>query len=817
MPSKVARKSAPQPLVHPQSGSGRFPSDHDDSLPTRQLQQEAAASSIDSTASKEGATKVILAAATAHFESSPKVAKGGIHNGVGYDINRSVDILANARGRKKLNKPSTVQATSLKRRVEEDVHEILGDEEENDDDDYDDNKEVKEDVVTPRPTRQVNLAEHTRVRMNTRRARMNTRQARDNSGAMAAQLPKHGQKAANWTAYEDATLTDMINHGVGLNDVQERLSQFTSDEIRERAAFLENEATEAKENEAVANETPEAQEMAHVQQLQRTTRPAGDPWTEGEDARLLQSGKGTDWTKLSHLFPGRTIAALKNRHRKLATGKVKRKPTATLSGESPNKKAKAQQTPEPGHEDEPIRHRQSAKSESARKRRDDVVVRNEKEQFAPSPKTLKTAAPKAIKKGTCGPGQPRLVRAPEIEVEEDPGENGDVGAGSGNDVDYITAVTDVETEDDSYDDDQQDATPVESDIDIPPDSVELHGQAGALIKVLNAAITHKMETYIDEFRKRDTNELDAVKAIKFNKDKIRKFYQELATTSETSHLRAAINDALAQLQRQTKRLRPETIEVFATKRRLVRQVNILVFADLLSVLSAALKLHADSRYDDYDTMTWELECCIRIMQCIVDLYRKSRSGEWIKIKIHGIKEIRSGMLVPLQKVLEKFQRERRNYLRFVQHRATQQASQRHRDVEEEEDSLKKEYIEKYDRLRGLFIYRIDAARDKDAHTGKFKRHGKTFAEWKVGRQTRHGHDKREVHSDREVELDSDGNPIERVDAFGARVPGRRPPRSSSITNEDETEWTNEERYALLKGLKDDHGESPLPYEHTPSD
>jgi hypothetical protein len=295
--------------------------------------------------------------------------------------------------------------------------------------------------------------------------------------------------------------------------------------------------------------------------------------------------------------------------------------------------------------------------------------------------------------------------------------------------------------------------------------------------------------------------LSSVKVIRINKEKIRKRYRQLSSTSEVNLARAAIENSLKQLVSQTRHLDIDAYRDGSTKRQLVRQVNQLVFADLLSVLSAALRVHAEAELDDYESMLWDLDCWIQIAGSTVDLYKKSTSERWNKVKLYGVKDIRNKMLVPLSKVLDAFKRERRNlensYDRQMRRTEALVATQRRKDAEKADELLTREYDDKYRRLRGLFVYRIAASRVKNPAHSKFRMYGKTLEEWKQEQQPFDG----------APELDSDGVPMERVPIFRERAPGRRPPTSTLWYEEEETEWTEDERYALLDALQTCHGMS----------
>jgi hypothetical protein len=761
--------------------------DDDDSSAAKQLRQEARqeAMSMASAASKEDATEAILTEATARPEPGPKFARTSTRNTTHDNVEESVGILSrNApdkarwrqKPRQKLSAPTTANAARAKskRKAEKEMYDVRNDEEEEEDA-----------TVSPRQSRRVDKNAHSEP----------TSHRTIQGNTVAARVPKRRRRSGQWTAFEDATLEDMLYNGDGFGQIREKLPHFTLDQIKDRATSLQEQSEAA----ATVVSTPKglkgrekAHTMPHSERLP-TPPQSGGPWSMEEEDHLVELwDAGTP--ELETAFPGRTRGSLTTRYYKV-TREIKsgtRKPAKPMQDEPPRKRPKLQNAmgepataPELGEDEHAlIIERGKAPRSGGRGN----TPRNKKRQHVAPPKS----------DNGVRSGKGRTTRSNDVIVETPEEEERVEGRGGVEEDEQAPAQAEDEEEDGEgdFEDEAGGADVLESDIDIPPENVSFYGQSEALIKILKAAVEHETTTYKDEFSRRCKDELLAVKAIRINKDNIRNRYEELSTTNEIRHVRTAIDHALKKLDSQTRHLQLDTDEDDDGKRQLVHQVNLLVFTDLLSVLSAALKAHAGSALDDYKSKHWELECWVSIITSANNLYKKSRSEGWKKFKVPSVQKIRSNMTVPLAKVLQVFDREKKNlersYDRRIQHAETLKASQRQRDSDDLEQQSGRKYNDMHRRLRYLFNWRRFYESTRYPSYPKFQMRAKSFQQWKEHTRPWDG---------ATPELDSDGLPIERIAVFGERDPGRRPPASSVWDVEEEAEWTRGEKAALLEGLQ----------------
>ncbi|KIW04463.1 hypothetical protein, variant 3 [Verruconis gallopava] len=613
-----------------------------------------------------------------------------------------------------------------------------------------------------------------RVTRKLRSASVDSTKARETRARLASEVTHPGQqrKGSKWKASDDGILLIMAKNGAKWSEIRTSLSRFSIRELKDRLNHLEQ----------------------HVR-----SRP-GSRWSPEEDYILLSMRTAhADWSDVHAILLHRTEKSIEQRYRDLTTGATKRKALEDHVDELPRKKIKdsaASKTQQVAARNFDVAHDFTT---SGRLR--NSQVRNEigsmiREKFMPKRVTI------FAKHARTPRGQAALVPAQQnAKGIHEPQDTSEDWAVPDNDEDQPTSIHgdgsfgssspyQSEQVSDAFEDDRK----TDCEIVIPKEAADLFGQTEPLIKILKAAKEHMSQTFKGDFISRSKRELPEVQAVRFNKQKIIDLYNSLATSTEPGRVRIDIESALEELENQVSHFELRSPENFGTMVQLARQVNILMFIDLLCVLSTALNLYAKTKFHEYEDQIWQLHCCIRICRIIVNLYTKSRSNEWKSIKISGIKNIRNSMLAPLVKVLKSFQNEMKR-LQSLRMQLDMAASQKQNATEDEDERcLGSEYDAKYRRLTRLFLLRAKVARVRNIAHSKYSIHLKSYTEWREDREP----------YNQAPELDANGEPMERLPIFVERPAGRRPPRLATSHDEGRT-WTGAETIALLKGLRKYYG------------
>ena len=343
-----------------------------------------------------------------------------------------------------------------------------------------------------------------------------------------------------------------------------------------------------------------------------------------------------------------------------------------------------------------------------------------------------------------------------------------------------------------------------------PDNVDLYGQNSLLNKIFLEALKFQQDvtntgtkTQKEYFEERSEHEVSsAVKAIRLHTEKLSKMFDKLTRTKLISRNCRDIDEQLVMLKDRVKHLNP--MDAADDERKpFAKQIYMYVFADLIALLKDSLNSYVKKAPSDEQLQLWYLDAFITITFLIKKLHEQTRT--WEKMSFHGVGRLRSKVLIPLREVWTAFVKER-GAVQEAALAATQseqdriartQERERERELEEEETRMREEWNDKYRRLRGLFIYRQEAAGVLNAQKTRYAMSFKSEEEWRRDI----GVPPPQEDSEEEPELDAEGQPFVRENVFVNRRYDQRPPRPSFGHIEEPMEWSEREGLALMRGLK----------------